>query len=80
MNCPECKSEVIFRTMEAYCSECGLVVDDEPVDMGPQISEDTDGNLSTGTGPKHTWLDPISGTYSLMGTKSERNKYKYRKR
>lgn len=80
MDCPDCGSYVKYLQFEAYCSGCGLVIDDEPVDDSAVIESDGDGNLSTGTGPGFTWLDPLWGTYSLIGTKSERYKWNKKRR
>jgi transcription initiation factor TFIIB len=34
--CPECDSNVVFERNEAICSDCGLVVDEDQIDRGPE--------------------------------------------
>ena len=34
--CPECGDELVDEEIEIYCSGCGAVVDDAPVDPGPE--------------------------------------------
>ena len=49
--CPECGGTVVHKTAESYCTKCGLVVDDAPVDDN-DIIFDSDGNaVSHRTGP-----------------------------
>jgi transcription initiation factor TFIIB len=42
--CPECDGRVITNTAETVCTECGLVVDDQQIDHGPEwrCADDTD--------------------------------------
>ncbi|WP_394348185.1 transcription initiation factor IIB [Salinadaptatus halalkaliphilus] len=35
-SCPECDGRIRTRDDQAYCVECGLVVDDERIDHGPE--------------------------------------------
>lgn len=44
--CPECGESVSATTTETVCTECGLVVDDQPIDHGPdwQSFDDADTN------------------------------------
>jgi len=45
--CPDCHSRVSHRPHETVCLECGLVVDDEQTDHGPEWRDFEDGTGST---------------------------------
>jgi len=45
--CPECRGDVTHRPHETVCVECGLVVDGEQVDRGPEWREFENGTGST---------------------------------
>lgn len=34
--CPECEGDIIFEENESVCSDCGLVVEDDHMDRGPE--------------------------------------------
>jgi transcription initiation factor TFIIB len=42
--CPECEGQVITNAAETVCSDCGLVVDDQQIDPGPEwrFADETD--------------------------------------
>ncbi|CDK39176.1 transcription initiation factor IIB family protein [Halorubrum sp. AJ67] len=46
--CPECDGQVITNTVETICEECGLVIDEQRIDHGPEWREFDDGRERTG--------------------------------
>jgi transcription initiation factor TFIIB len=44
--CPECSGRVITNAFETVCDDCGLVVDDEQIDHGPEWREFEDDRTS----------------------------------
>ena len=68
--CPECKGKLINNDTEIYCESCGLVIG-EPIERSGQTYEGTDGERSKACGPPHKWVDPNSGTYSMIGNNKE---------
>ena len=51
IKCPECEGNVRHTLHESYCTKCGLVVDDSPVDDN-DVTLDSNGNIKNKrTGP-----------------------------
>lgn len=36
--CPECQGQVRTNTVETVCADCGLVIDAQQIDYGPEWS------------------------------------------
>lgn len=60
MLCPECNGTVYHKDIESYCTKCGLVVDDSPMD-DDDSTIDNDGNvISRRTGPPLKMWDRVT--------------------
>jgi transcription initiation factor TFIIB len=62
--CAECGGRIFFGKQETYCTSCGLVVEDEPINLG---EESFAGNPEQAakqrrTGAPITWLNPEIGS------------------
>jgi len=64
-DCEECGGKIIYKSNELYCSKCGLVFDDEPINFGPERLMQTPETRRTGD--PITWLKPFTGT--IIGRK-----------
>lgn len=49
-SCPECNGQLIRRGVETVCRDCGLVVDTDPIDPGPEWRSFEDGRDRRRTG------------------------------
>jgi transcription initiation factor TFIIB len=65
--CPECGGLVHTNSIETVCEDCGLVLEDRPVDRGPEwrTFDETEGNERKRTGP------PLTPTRHDHGLSSE---------
>ena len=52
--CPECSGRVTTNTRETVCDDCGLVLDDQPVDPGPEWRSFPDRETRERTGAPRT--------------------------
>lgn len=64
--CPECGDPVSTTTTETVCTTCGLVVDEHPIDHGPEWRSFEDDN----TNPKRTGA-PLTPTRHDRGLSTE---------
>jgi len=72
--CPECEGQVTTTANETVCSDCGLVLEDEPIDHGPEWyagSDDEDNPSRTGAPLTETRHD--RGLSSTIGRKRDAN-------
>lgn len=54
-NCPECDGQLVVEGWETSCSECGLIVEDQPIDPGPEwVTRDEDEQEPSRVGPPLT--------------------------
>jgi transcription initiation factor TFIIB len=65
--CPECGGLVHTNSIETACEDCGLVLEDRPIDHGPEwrAFDETEGNERKRTGP------PLTPTRHDHGLSSE---------
>ncbi len=57
--CPDCKGKLSYKQDEIYCTKCGLVVDDSPVDFGRDDYDNNESrNKQNRTGAPITYLSP----------------------
>ena len=68
--CPECRGKAINNGTEIYCETCGLVIE-HPIDHEGESYEGKEGQIVKPCGPPHKWIDPSSGTYSMVGNARE---------
>lgn len=69
--CPDCGGRLIYKDNEIYCRECGLVVDDCPVDSseeGVYIDHTGEGNQKR-TGDTLGYIDGYGGNRKLPPTR-----------
>lgn len=53
--CPECEGQLVVEGWETWCRECGLVVEYEPIDPGPEwVTRDEDEREPSRVGPPLT--------------------------
>ena len=65
-NCPECKSSLIddMQNGEIICSGCGVVVDDQITDSGPEtISSNLEDKMKLARATGQTTYSPVSYTH-----------------
>ena len=75
-NCLECNTKLVLTHKELYCPNCGLVVEDAFIEFDGESHETGEGEVSKSCGPPHRWIDPNSGTYSMIGNKQEFERWK----
>lgn len=69
-SCPECDGDVISDDSERVCEECGLVVDSDEIDLGPdwrRIDGDVQGFQRAG-GPSVSPVQDDKGLGSMVGS------------
>jgi transcription initiation factor TFIIB len=79
--CPECDGHVSTKVKETICEDCGLVIEEQRLDHGPEWQAyDEDGRERTGaplTAARHDWgLSTEIG----RGTDANRNELSAQKR
>lgn len=75
--CVECGGRIFFGKQETYCTSCGLVVDDEPVNLGEETPANPEkASRQRRTGAPITWLNPEVGSifYPWEGKKRMRDR------
>ena len=65
-DCPDCGGRVTTTTHETVCDDCGLVLDDEPIDHGPEWRSFADDQ----TNPRRTGA-PLTATRHDRGLSTE---------
>ena len=67
--CPECGGLVHTSSIETACEDCGLVLEDRPIDHGPEwrAFDETEGNERKRTGPPLTPIRHDHGLSSEIG-------------
>ncbi|MFC7076195.1 transcription initiation factor IIB [Haloarcula halophila] len=65
-NCPECGASLATGGQETHCPECGLVVDEQPVDHGPEWRSYNDEECKR-TGAPRTVLRHDRGLSTTIG-------------
>lgn len=68
--CPDCGGRLIYKDNETYCNECGLVVDDCPVDFtdGDIHKSNNEGQRISRTGKPMNYIDGYGGNKRLPPT------------
>lgn len=70
--CPECTGRVTTNIHETVCDDCGLVLDEEPVDRGPEWRSYDEGERRR-TGAPNTVARHDRGIGSEIGWKTDAN-------
>jgi transcription initiation factor TFIIB len=69
--CPECRGRVTTNVRETACDDCGLVLDDRPVDPGPEWRTFPDQDDRERTGPPRTAARHDHGLSTEIGDSRE---------
>ena len=72
VGCPECSGHVVTTDGETACTDCGLVLDDQPIDHGPEWREYEDEEQG---GRKRTGA-PLTSTRHDRGLSTEIGRYR----
>ena len=72
--CPECNGRVTTNTVETVCEDCGLVIDEQPIDHGPEWRdyEDAESNPER-TGAPLTPARHDRGLLTTIGRNTDAN-------
>jgi transcription initiation factor TFIIB len=73
-SCPECDGRVTTNAHETVCEDCGLILEDEQIDHGPEWREfDEDETTQRRTGAPNTAARHDRGIGSEIGRKEDAN-------
>jgi transcription initiation factor TFIIB len=71
--CPECSGRVTANTHETVCDDCGLVIDDQQVDCGPEWREFENDRSGRRVGAPNTVARHDRGIGTEIGGKHDGN-------